>query len=206
MRDPMRLEEGAGTAFERRLFDAAKRQVPGPVLKARMEQGLGLSGAAVPVPSMVVKTFALGGRAKLLLAVVAVAAAVTGPLVWRTRRGAPSLTNDGHSRTNDGHSRSVTPSSAPAAHPTGTLLEEIRLLDRARGAMSTGEPRRALVELKRYAQQYPRGVFSPEATALRVEAMDAVGDTRAAKALGEQFLAQHPNNPLADRVSRIVRP
>jgi hypothetical protein len=35
--------------------------------------------------------------------------------------------------------------------------------------------------------------------------LDKAGDSRAAKLLGQQFLAQHPKNPLADRVARIVR-
>lgn len=215
MKEPTRLEEGAATAFERQLFDAAKRQVPGAALKARMQEGLGLSAATAPVQTVVTKSFALGGKAKVLLAVVAVAAAVTVPLVWTKHRGTPPSQVNATPGTSpqvedsllpdDDMSRSKAAAAASAANAPGTLLEEIRLLDRVRGAMSAGEPRRALAELEQYDLEYPRGAFSPEATVLRVEALDAVGDSRAARALGEQFLARHPNNPLAQRVARIVQ-
>ena len=216
MTDPMRLAEGEATAFERQLLDAAKRQAPGSALKARMQEGLGLGGATAPVQALVGKSFALGWKANALLALAAVGAAVTVPLVWRSQRGTssgqPASAVPGTSMSADPVPSS--PSSADdllraktrqAAGASGSVMEEIRLLDRVRGAMSAGAPRRALAELQRYDQQYPRGAFGPEAVVLRVEALDNAGDHQAARALGQQFLARHPKNPLADRVAKIVQ-
>ncbi len=214
MRDPTRLEEGEATAFERQLLDAAKRQAPGAALKARMREGLGFAGATVPVQAVVAKSFAWGWKANVVVALVGVAASVAVPLMWRNYRGTSSSQRDVISRTpppgehaplsTDDMLRSKNPATGTAT-AASTLMEEIRLLDRVRDAMSVGAPRRALAEIQGYDQRYPRGALGPEATVLRIEALDQAGDSQSARALGRQFLAQHPKNPLVNRVARIVQ-
>jgi outer membrane protein assembly factor BamD (BamD/ComL family) len=43
-----------------------------------------------------------------------------------------------------------------------------------------------------------------EATVVRVEALQASGDTARATALGQRFLAKNPKSPYADYVKRIL--
>lgn len=45
MREPKRLLSGSATDFERQLLQAVVGERPSPLLKARMQQGLGLAGA-----------------------------------------------------------------------------------------------------------------------------------------------------------------
>ncbi|MBN2574731.1 MAG: hypothetical protein JXP73_09205 [Deltaproteobacteria bacterium] len=85
------------------------------------------------------------------------------------------------------------------------LREQIALLDAARAATAAGAGERALVHLRRYEARYPAGAFRPEAGALRIEALVELGRMDEARALVEQFVAEHGASPLADRVARLVR-
>ena len=41
-------------------------------------------------------------------------------------------------------------------------------------------------------------------TALRIEALDHLGRAAQARTLAQQFIAAHPDSPLADRVARVT--
>jgi hypothetical protein len=86
----------------------------------------------------------------------------------------------------------------------GDLREEIALLDRARSALRSGNGGAALVELAQYTRRFPRGEFSQEVTALRIEALSQSGQAGAARALGKKFLAAHPESPHAERIERLL--
>ena len=58
--------------------------------------------------------------------------------------------------------------------------------------------------MNRYDSSYRAGTFRPEATALRIEALDHLGRTAQARTLAQRFLAAHPESPLADRVARVT--
>ena len=98
--------------------------------------------------------------------------------------------------------RPVPPAPAPRSRGAD-LREEIGLLDSARAALNAGAPDRSLGLLDRYDRRYPNGTFGPEALALRIEALSSAGDTSRARALARQFLSQHRDSPLAERVERL---
>jgi outer membrane protein assembly factor BamD (BamD/ComL family) len=83
-------------------------------------------------------------------------------------------------------------------------MDEIRSLDSARGALLSGSPRQALDTLERYEQRYPKGRFVPEVMVLRIQSLSAMGNTQAARALGQRFLSEYPRNPLAERVAQLI--
>jgi hypothetical protein len=91
-----------------------------------------------------------------------------------------------------------------AAAPVTDLRAEIALLDAARTAVAEGADARALALLRRYDTRYPTGTFRPESTALRIEALARLGQTQEARALGADFLAAHPDSPVAARVRRAL--
>lgn len=99
-------------------------------------------------------------------------------------------------------SRAVQRAPAPAA--PSDLRDQMRLLDRARTALRAGEPRRALSELARYSERYPRGAFGQEATVLRVEALKQSGQDSRASALARDFIEHHGDSPHVERVSDIA--
>ncbi len=78
------------------------------------------------------------------------------------------------------------------------------MLDRALAELRRGAATDALRILDRYDREFPRGALQPEATAARVEALMAKGDRARAKAIAEQFLAAHPDSPLAHRVRATI--
>jgi hypothetical protein len=176
-----------------------------------MLEGIGLVGASVAVP-IAAKALGLTWKSWVVLGLVAIGAAVTVPMMARKPDPAASSKTDSIPKKLLAQ-LPVPPALEgpiqPTLAPSGTadsLTDEIHLLDRARGALSVDAPRRALDVLEQYDQRHPRGRFEPEAVALRVEALHALGETQAARALGEQFLTLHPTNPLANRVAKIIRP
>jgi hypothetical protein len=101
------------------------------------------------------------------------------------------------------------PKLAPAAQPaqpaaSSTLADEVAALEVARAALRAHDPNGAIVALDRYKGRFPSGKLAPEATVVRIEALNQRGDRGAASALGDRFLAAHPNSPYADRVRSIL--
>lgn len=89
---------------------------------------------------------------------------------------------------------------AMAAAPSD-LRAEIALIDAARSAVVTNANDRALALLRVYETTYPSGTFGPEATALRIEALEHLGHSAQARALAQKFIAAHPDSPLTKRVA-----
>lgn len=94
-------------------------------------------------------------------------------------------------------------SSAKERAPLG-LAEETAILDRARGALNRGDPRGALSELDRYDAAPAPKILGQEATMVRIEALSAKGDTTAARALAQSFLAKNPGSAYDDRVRALM--
>jgi hypothetical protein len=92
--------------------------------------------------------------------------------------------------------RVVTP--RKAADPL--LSEEIKLFDSARTAVRSAQPGYALTRLDEYAKRFPKGRFSLEASALRIEALAGLGKRAQARALAQRFIARHPQSLLVERV------
>jgi len=95
------------------------------------------------------------------------------------------------------------PAVAPSAS-SGSLHDEIALLDAARRALRAGDARLALGELDRHQAEYPHALLGQEATLLRIEALARSGNRPAAEALARQFLARQPNSPHAKRIESLL--
>jgi hypothetical protein len=84
------------------------------------------------------------------------------------------------------------------------LAAEVGALDVVRVALDRNDFAGALRQLDAYAVTYPNGVLSPEAKALRVEALAKRGDMDEALRLGKQLLDAHPNGPYRARIEKAV--
>jgi hypothetical protein len=97
---------------------------------------------------------------------------------------------------------------APSEHRSKqTLLaQESALLERARRALQSGNPKQALQTLSTASQRFPNGVLTQEREALWIEAMSAVGRTQEASDRARAFQRDYPDSPLADRVGAAAKP
>jgi hypothetical protein len=97
-----------------------------------------------------------------------------------------------------------TRAAAPARASGRSLAEEVALLQSVRRALAAGDAAVALSALDRHTREFKRGVLQLEAGVLRVQALLAHGDKRAAHAWGQQFLSSHPEGPHATRVRNML--
>ncbi|MGC4095052.1 MAG: hypothetical protein QM756_45465 [Polyangiaceae bacterium] len=86
---------------------------------------------------------------------------------------------------------------APAAERARTpseeaLAKELGLLRQARGLLGAGDARGALRQLDQYVAERKSGALEPEATVLRIEALQRLGDRAGAAGLARGFLRAHP--------------
>lgn len=91
---------------------------------------------------------------------------------------------------------------APGAAPS--LAEQLGQLKRARAAVRTGEPLRALVLLDEYQAGVHGTELAAEASMLRIEALAAAGRHEEAAREARQFAADYPTSPLIDRARSFV--
>ena len=92
---------------------------------------------------------------------------------------------------------------APAAERS--IASEIDELDRARAALGTGEPRRAIDRLNRYDRSFPQGTLREEALRLRIEALVSNGERATARTLAQRFRALYPESAHSERLKALVR-
>ncbi|MBL8678736.1 MAG: hypothetical protein JNK05_06205 [Myxococcales bacterium] len=95
--------------------------------------------------------------------------------------------------------------SARPAIAQDTLVEEQRLLDRARGALASGDHDGARSALARHRQRFSRGQLSMERDALEVRALLAAGRADEARAAASRFASRWPTSPLRSAVEAMVR-
>ncbi len=244
---PSQLRVVGATDLERRLLNAASRELPSVELTRKMQQALGLSIAASAMTAAAVKSSSAAmatttaatsapAFAWPVISVGVLALAVTGAVVGLRSTAShhaaprpvasvpaivlgpapvaptPIAAQAPAPAARDFERVVERPSSIPArahhhalaAATPSELRAEIALVDAARSAVGNGADDRALVLLNRYDSSYRAGTFRPEATALRIEALDHLGRTAQARALAQRFLAAHPESPLADRVARVT--
>jgi hypothetical protein len=110
-------------------------------------------------------------------------------------------------------SEGLPPSSAGAREPASvatpsptraTLAEELEWLKRARGALRSGDPARAIELLKAYESELGGSDLRDEASVLHIEALAAAGRHDEASVLAERFASQNPNSPLVDRARSFM--
>lgn len=95
-------------------------------------------------------------------------------------------------------------SSSSSPDRSSSLAAELALVEGARRALRSGRASDALRLLDRRDTEHPRGALAMETTVLRVEALVQRGEHGRASAMGRDFLARHPNNPLAPRVRAAI--
>jgi hypothetical protein len=230
---PLRRASGA-SELERRLLGAAAGERPNADMQRRMRAALGLSAGGVVTAAAATATATTAATAKagagtgiatgasgwlstgivaavvaggVVATVVSVRApnhdakpAIARPAAPAEESPAPVVRAPRKVSAPAASRRHVTP--APAA---SDLRGEIALVDAARTAIRASVPERALSLLDHYRKSYPHGAFAPEASVLRIEALDAAGRTTEARTLARAFLTKHPDSPLADRVAPIAR-
>jgi hypothetical protein len=232
---PTQLRVVGATDLERRVLDAASRELPSVELTRKMQQALGLSIAAGAMTAVAAKSSSAAAAAAgaptfawPAISVGVLALAVTGAVVGlRSTAGhqatsRPAITVPtivlGHAPVAPEPIAAASPAPTPrsaaapahahrhalAAATPSDLRAEIALVDAARTAVGSGADDRALALLNRYDTSYRAGTFRPEATALRIEALDHLGRTVQARTLAQRFIAAHPDSPLADRVARVT--
>jgi hypothetical protein len=85
------------------------------------------------------------------------------------------------------------------------LSREVAALAAVRAQLKTGAGRAALDALDAYARERAQPVLDQEATALRIEALLALREEKAARALADDFLHAHPDSPHLARVRALLR-
>lgn len=88
----------------------------------------------------------------------------------------------------------------PAA--ADTMVQELRLLHRARTAWQSGEAQRALTLLTRHGARHPDSELRTERDALRILCLCDLDHVSQAKALARRFLSEAPKSPLRATVAR----
>jgi hypothetical protein len=88
--------------------------------------------------------------------------------------------------------------------PTDSLGREIARVEAARAALARNEAARAVELLDAYEREFSPGAFALEVSVLRIEALARAGQTDRARRLGARFLAEHPEGPLARRVTATL--
>ena len=82
---------------------------------------------------------------------------------------------------------------------TGDFGDQIAFIDAARAAVSADDDRRALEILRRYQDKYPSGSFRPEATALKIEALDEARPRGGGAGARRAIRRRAPGQPAGDR-------
>jgi hypothetical protein len=218
MKDPRRLLEGDGTAFERELLGAIAAERPTRDLHRKMRLGIGLVGVGA-----IAKAASANWNQLALAGVVVVGLVTGGAVVARRQANAPTpvaavaapvavvpkatpvepIPAPAPAVGEAAEPVRRTPSEIRTVAPVADIREEIRLLDQARSAVRSGASARALRLLAKYEQRFPRGQFRQEVQVLRMEALNQSGESDRAAVLAKKFLAEHPNSPHVERVEKV---
>jgi hypothetical protein len=219
MIDPERYWDAPDGDGRRRVVRSAALDVPSSEAFSKTLVALGLDGPSPPLPSA-------PRRLGRWLAVGIAGIALLGGWMFRapkvaTERVAPAQTTVVAVAPAASEPASLVPSPAPvetilpppAASPVAAdkrreaaddLGAQLAIIDAARGLLAQGTARDALARLHEYDVRYPGGALALEATALRVEALLRAGDRTKGQALGERFVARHPNSPYAARIRSLL--
>jgi hypothetical protein len=234
MSEPKRLLEENTDEFENELLRSVRADVMTDRNRQRILAGIGLAGAGLTATTAAASTgaavkagFFKGVSAATVkwIAICSVAALVpTGVYVARSHRtvslaSVPAATAPDTApaaRTAPIETAAPVVETAPETKPapivqaaqpasSSSLADEVAALEVARAALRAHDPNGAVAALDRYKSRFPAGKLAPEATVVRIEALNQRGDHAAAAALGDRFLAAHPNSPYADRVRSAAK-
>jgi TolA-binding protein len=224
MKDPKRLLDGDGTAFERALLGAIARERPSRELHRTMRLGLGLLGAGVAAKAAsaswnqiamagaVVVGLVTGGAVVVKRGQerpVAQAVGLSTPVVFAAPEAAPlepvPVASPAATHAEPELVQREPAVRRPASVAAADIRDEIRLLDQARSAVRSGKSSQALRALAKYEQRYPRGQFRQEVQVLRMEALEQAGESERAAAIAKRFLAENPESPHVERVEHLKK-
>ena len=101
--------------------------------------------------------------------------------------------------------RSDPPPTSPNSTLASAISAELAEIDRARRALTRGDPAAALASLDAHDRRFGQPYFAQEVTVLRVEALVGLADTDGARRVGEQLLRSEPPSPYAQRIRSLLR-
>jgi hypothetical protein len=84
------------------------------------------------------------------------------------------------------------------------FAEQVRLVDRARALVATGDASGALGAIDAYERRFPHGILAEEAALVRIQAMQARGDRTEAASLARRFMAQYPESVHRSKVQWLL--
>ena len=90
------------------------------------------------------------------------------------------------------------------AQSAPSLAEEVAAIKSAKAALAAGNAGQSLHELDAYRSRFPRGRLVQEASVVRIEALLKSGDSAAANAMADRFLAANADSPYAARVHTLI--
>jgi len=145
-------------------------------------------------------------RSQRTVSMASVPAATTPAIAPVAKQSEPTIAPVDTALPVDEGSEAKTAPAPQVAQPAAstTLADEVAALQIARTALAGHDPSGAIVALDRYKSRFPSGKLGPEATVLRIDALNQRGDRAAASSLGDRFLAAHPHSPYAERVRSIL--
>jgi len=225
--DLLRLARGEGPTGEGRRRILAGLGVAAAVSAVATNSAASAAAAPLAMPpvattSAALKWFAVG--------TVAAGASVAGFLLWHhgaaPKSASPQLAaatvpasppaspDTGNVSATPAAPQAVTrledlptlPAATPDAHAASTpsLAEEVAAIKSAKTALAAGDPSQALHELDAYRAHFPHGRLVQEAAVVRIEALVRAGNTAAANAAADRFLAGNEGSPYAARVRSLV--
>jgi hypothetical protein len=196
-----------------RLFDAARQDQPPDTTHRRIALALRRQREA-PIPrpwppksvAVAVGVTALAAGTWLLLRERHAPVNITAETPRSASRSAPELGSapaiEAPRLSPPAESRPRPSAERPRLPPT--LADELDVLQRARSALGSGDPARALGELDRYDRVLQGRKLESEATLLRIEALSRTGRAEQAAALARRFIESNPNHPLVDQARRYA--
>lgn len=154
----------------------------------------GLDFALSPPFEPVRAPLPVSAPARPAVAVPRAALPITGMAPTPTVSTPPALAGSSPRRAPGG------PTSAVPAPSATELGREVELIERARRALSTGNPSLALSELDAYRRIASTGVLDREARVLRIRALRESGDEASARELSNQYVLDFPDDAHAQRL------
>lgn len=103
--------------------------------------------------------------------------------------------------TAPGPSTGVLPSPVTSSEK---LLQEVKMLDRAKSALSSGNGSAALSALDEHDRSFPNGALAPEATVLRVRALVLAGNRSAALGIARNVVRANPESAHATALRNLL--
>jgi hypothetical protein len=190
-----------------RLFDAAREEQPRESTHRRI--ALALRHQA-PVPrswprvAFAAGVTALAAGAWLLLRERHAPVSITAETLPSASQSVPELVSAPAIEASSSSAESRARPSAERPKSPPTQADELDLLQRARSALGSGDPTRALGELDRYDRVLKGRKLQSEAALLRIEALSRAGQAEQAAQLARRFIESNPNHPLVDQARRYA--